>query len=934
MWLATFRLGRSRWSLGGRASIPGKGRPPALRVSPSCRQQPLFYAALAFALGIAGAAYGPVAGTPWLTPLASAWVGLAAAALTAALLRSSGDGRRRWAGGLALALCVAAGYGRAGRASGHPPPPTALQQAVAALQPTPRTGLFLTGYLRDSPELLYENGRASAVRLELEVVTVAPDDRSPATRPAAGGVRLYAYPPEAAAVAAAAADENAENAPPPPASAAWAAALRRLHAGEGMAASVHLRPLRNYHDPGVADFASAARRQGIVLTATLPLQAWRPWPALAGPRALVARARIWNWLSRQLDRMAPPTAQPRVNALLRGMLLGDVGRLDEATRTDFQIDGVYHLLVVAGLHIGILAALLIWGFRRLRLPRLGADLLSLALLAAYAWIIAGRTPTLRALFMLAVYCGARWFYRERQALNAVGVAGLALLAWRPLDLFAAGFQMSLGAATLLAGVALPLLGRSSQPLRRATRQLDNLAVDEAFPPGLAQWRLDLRALATRLGWIWRPLGWRALPAGLRGLLNLYDIAAISLVLQIGFAGFNVVYFHRANPWSVVANALLVPAAGLLIPAGWLGVAASAGGGAAAHLAGLAVGGLGRGMLATADALARWPGAGLRVPSPPGWFLFVFGVGAAAWLVAWHAPAPRRSRACLATSLATVALAVVLYIAPFPARLPPGLTATVLDVGQGDSILVTFPDRRTMLVDGGPHSPHWDSGDEVVAPFLWSLGLRHLDAVLLTHAHNDHLGGLDTVVADFRPSEVWVTRTLPQEKPVRDFLRAVGAVGARLRHLDAGDTLLAGASRLQVLLPPPSYQAGELASNDDSMVVRVSWGKDAMLLEGDAEAAGERWMVDHQLPLASALLKVGHHGSRTSSTREFLAAVHPRVGVISVGAGNLYGHPAPMVVARLRQDGVRVFRTDRDGAVQCRLEGKMLQVYLFRRLPGT
>jgi competence protein ComEC len=537
-------------------------------------------------------------------------------------------------------------------------------------------------------------------------------------------------------------------------------------------------------------------------------------------------------------------------------------------------------------------------------------------------VIAGRTPTLRALLMLTLYFGARAWHRERQALNAVGGAGLALLAWHPLDLFAPGFQLSLGAATLLAGVALPLLRRTSQPLRRATRQLGDAGYDDVFPPRLAQWRVELRSS-----------GWpRLAPRLIRGALGVYDIAAISLILQLGFAAFNGVYFHRASPWAMIANALLVPAAGVLIPLGWLALAAAWTPGLAAG-AGVMLTAAARAVLAAAGGLARWPGADWRSPSPPGWFLYVFAAVAAAWLLA----ARRGWRAWAGATAAMAVCAATVALAPFPPRLPPGLAATILDVGQGDAIFVSFPDGRTLLVDGGPSSAHWDSGEAIVAPFLWSLGLHRLDAVLLTHAHNDHLGGLATVVRDFHPSEIWLTRSLPRDarglRAFRALLASPAERGVTIRRLAAGDAFLAGASRLQVLLPPPGYLAGPEASNDDSMMLRVGWGGDEMLLAGDAQAAGERWLLQQGVPLASALLKVGHHGSASSSTAAFLAAVHPQAAVISVGRANVYGLPAPAVVARLRAAGARVFRTDRDGAIQCRFEGGWLRVYLFPKPLG-
>lgn len=851
--------------------------------------QPLIYATVALACGIAWAGW---TGPPAPAVMVAAWV--AATALGGTALWLAVRRRRAVAAGLGLACCLAAGYGRAAAAMAQPQAPSALLAGVAELERGPHDRVFVTGYARDTPQVLYEAGRPSTVRLDLEAISLGYSDGS-RTRPVSGGVRLYAYPPDGPG-------------------GDWTAPLRHIQAGEGVALTAHLRPLRDYRDPGVADFTASARREDIAATGTLPLEGWRPWPAVAGPRLARLHARLWQWLSRRLDALAPPTRQPQENALLRGMLLGDVARLDEATRTEFQIDGVYHLLVVAGLHLGVLASLIYWLGAQLRWSRATSAGTALVVLAAYAWVIAGREPTLRALLMLAAYFGALAWYREKQALNAVGLAALVLMLWRPLELFRPGLQMSLGAALLLAGVVAPVLQRTTIPLGRACRRLDDLDLDMALPPKLAQLRLDMRSTG-RAEWIARLL---------RAAALIFNIVVISLVLQVGFAAFNAVYFHRANPWTVLANAILVPTAGILIPLAWAGVAIG-------QLAAPIVGGFSHLMLAIAAAMARWPAAALRVPSPPGWVLLLFAALAVAWLVAGGIA--HRLRWACGFGAAVALAAVLMAVAPFNPRLPPGLSATVLDVGQGDSIFVSFPDGRTLLVDGGPRSAHWDSGAEVVEPFLWSLGLHRLDAVLLTHAHNDHLGGLTTVVADFHPGQVWVTRTLPSDAPTRAFLAEVQQQGAQVRRTAAGDVYLAGAARLDVLLPAPAYQAGPEPSNDDSMVVRISEGKASMLLEGDAQSPGEHWMVDQGEDLASTVLKVGHHGSKTSSTPAFLAAVHPAVAVISDGVANQYGFPAPSVLDNLAAAGARVFRTDRDGAIQCRLVNGQLQVYLFRRWGG-
>ncbi|MGH9506052.1 MAG: ComEC/Rec2 family competence protein, partial [Terriglobales bacterium] len=268
--------------------------------------------------------------------------------------------------------------------------------------------------------------------------------------------------------------------------------------------------------------------------------------------------------------------------------------------------------------------------------------------------------------------------------------------------------------------------------------------------------------------------------------------------------------------------------------------------------------------------------------------------------------------------------------PFAPRLPAALTLTVLDVGQGDALFVTFPGGKTLLVDAGPKLfSGFNAGREVVAPYLWSLGLRHLDAVLLTHGHMDHMGGMPYILRHFTPGALWVTHSLPSEAKVQDLLILARRLGIPIRRRYQGERFRVGSAELDVLWPPYSYHTAAHARNRDSMVIRISDGREAMLLEGDAEAQGERGMLASGMPLESEVLKVGHHGSRTSSIPAFLAAVHPAAALISVGAGNTYGLPDGIVLRDLAAAGAHTFRTDRRGAVEAQFTAGQLRVFRFQ-----
>lgn len=545
--------------------------------------------------------------------------------------------------------------------------------------------------------------------------------------------------------------------------------------------------------------------------------------------------------------------------LVEALVLGRRDDLDPKWRRVFADAGIAHLLAISGLHVGIIAG---WALllARLILPAPQASLLTATVVWGYVALLGFPAPAVRSAAFISLYALARIRQRHPPPDAILAATVVVVLALDPLAASEVGAWLSV-AATWGTGFALRRL-----------------------PPAARK----------------QPVA---------------SLLAASLGATIATAPITAFAFGTVAPVGLLTNLIAVPLAGVAVP----GVFASlAVGDPIAAGTGLALLGIERSALLAAampgGQVCGAPGAGFALR----WALVLM---AGLWLCR-RQPALGAFRVRAAAVVAAGAWVAVIVPAVAARHDAGGLSIYVLDVGQGDAIALRTPHGRWVTVDGGPRTPAGDAARQVVLPFLRRHGARGLDVAVASHGDADHLGGVPALLGALTP-ELAIEPGQPLGTPLyQEYLRAVDQAGVTWRPGRAGDTLVLDSVTLAVLHPTQSWVHSHLAANENSVVLRVSFGGFDAVLTGDAGFPAES--VLSALAVPSEVLKVGHHGSAGASGDAWLDAVHPKVAVISVGE-NRYGHPSPEVLRRLATRGIAVFRTDHGGTVTIRTDGRYFEV---------
>jgi competence protein ComEC len=705
-------------------------------------------------------------------------------------------------------------------------------------------------------------------------------------------------------------------------------------------------------NPGVYSRLKLLDRQGIDATANLksPQQIEK----ISDPNifnrlvGIIFDARI-----SLIERFRVMFSQQTAGVLIAS-ILGNKYFIDKETADVFREGGTFHVLVISGLHITFLGGLVLLIARRLTRRRWPQAIATMAALWLYGVAVGGDVPVVRACVMFSIMLVGYASYRNANLLNSLGASVLFLLAWRPSDLFDPSFQLTFVSVAAIVAIALPIITK----LKEIGAWMPT--TEYPFPPNVPVW---LRRLCETIYWnndawtiergrqIWKaeirksPYIARLGEIGFqRTSIFIFEGVLVSFLVQICLLPLLICYFHRfplasipLNLWvggalaaesitsviaatiSSISETVAVPFVALAELFNWL-------------------------IVSLPSLLTPSSFAGIRIPIYAGAMRLIYLVYFVPLIICvvviyrWD-PFKTAKRAfsiglrrTLVASVTTLAICWGLILFhPISAPEPDGkLHFEFLDVGQGDAALVTLPNGKTMLIDGGGRHDFRENdsfepdvpriGEAVVSEFLWERGVSSIDMIVGTHADADHIQGLGDVARNFRVGKAFFGR-IDDDPELTPVLNELGRFGVTVELVFAGEVMEIDSVRIEVLNPTDAA----VNTNNGSVVLRFTFGETSFLMTGDIETQAEVMMLQSGNDLHADVIKVPHHGSRSSSTETFVNASHPRYAVISVGRHSHFGHPHKEVVDRWKAAGAEVMTTGERGMISFVSDGKEISI---------
>lgn len=649
------------------------------------------------------------------------------------------------------------------------------------------------------------------------------------------------------------------------------------------------------------------------------------------------------------------TLGPMHGGIVAAVVLGNKEFLDGRAAEIFRQGGTFHLLIISGMHMTFIAGIvLIVASVLLRSPW-ARFLVVVPVIWTYAEMVGWDRPVTRACLMFTLMLFGRCLFRRPDPLNLILATAAISLVSSPADIFTASFQLTSLSVLAITSVASLVIERIREIGRWGP------SATHPFPPrpGL------LRSFAETIHW--NPKEWdlrsrgndwsgvpvkhpfirRRHPSLMRFASYVFEGIVATMSVQIVLLPLQIVLFHRVTPVSLLLNLIIAPIIAVQAVIALLALLmdgfASRIGRVLSSLA-IAIGELG--LIVSQLSLDSAFGE-IRMPVYDGplgavYVIHMILVMAFTLMLRNWTPFARIRKTSRGLPLAMAGVfctSMLMVFTPFAEPAAEGrLTVSFLDVGQGDSTFIVFPNGRTMLIDAGgtivSASSSQDAdfvpdsirvGESVVSEFIWEKGHSRIDYVLATHSDADHIQGLRDILRNFDVGVVYLGRMNPESKEFGELLSVAARRGVRVSDGFAGDLLTVGGVRIEMMNPP--VHRNMKSTNEGSLVTRMTFGRHRFLLTGDIESDGESFLLS-QKDISADVVKVAHHGSRTSSSPAFVKAVGASHAVIPVGRRSRFGHPHPEVLARWKDSGAITMTTGAEGTITLSTDGRELRCETF------